>query len=51
MAGLTDGSSWLRQRFPCNEEPLTEREGAKGEKTGVLTADVIASDWLETQVR
>jgi hypothetical protein len=30
-----DGCSWRRRRFPSDEEPLTEREGAKGEvKTG-----------------
>jgi hypothetical protein len=41
-AGLTDDGSRLRRRFPSDEEPLTEREGAKGEeKTG---ADVVSSD-------
>ena len=45
-AGLNDGCSWLRQRFQSNEEPLTERVGAKGEKTVLLTADVLASGWL-----
>ena len=44
--GLNDGCSWLRQRFQSNEEPLTERVGAKGEKTVLLTADVLASGWL-----
>jgi hypothetical protein len=44
-AGLTDDGSRLRWRFPTHEEPLTEREGAKGgEKTAVLTADVVSSD-------
>ena len=44
-AGLTDDDSRLWWRFPSDEEPLTEREGAKGEeKMGVLTADVVSSD-------
>ena len=43
--GLADGCSLRRRRFPSEEEPLTEREGAKGvEKTGGLTVVVVASD-------
>ena len=43
--GLADGCSLRRRRFPSEEEPLTEREGARGvEKTGGLTVDVVASD-------
>jgi hypothetical protein len=43
--GLADDCSWRRRRFPSDEEPLTEREGARGdEKTGGLTVDVVASD-------
>ena len=29
---LTDNCSWRRQRFPSDEEPLTERERAKGDE-------------------
>ena len=42
-AGLTDDCSCRVRRFPSNE-PLTERDGAKGERAGVLAVDVVASD-------
>jgi hypothetical protein len=46
----SDTSSW--RRFPSDEEPCTELEGAKGEERGVLTtsgvvASVITTSWLE----
>jgi len=37
----SDTSSW--RRFPSDEEPWTELEGAKGEERGVLTTSEVAS--------